>query len=320
MSSGDISLEIDTSANMTCIIDGIRYDPPLYPSSQEFYQNLGGYAISLYCTSLITVIILGVEYYLLIQRCLRNVAPKRRVATLWIWSVYLIASIMGLLGIVTPKSSDFVWLSYRVYLGLVMTYFVELTISWHGGQKQMVRRLENKTINMRVRPCCGLICLPSKTPFSRNKIKLIKSCVYQLGYTQTGTIFILVVLSLSGDLRIGNMSPEDPYLYISCILLLSFFTGMWGLLTLFGVEATYEFLQVHQYRKKAFLLKMIILFTNLQGFIIDSLSNYSVIPCAGPMISSKAMGSIIKSILTMMETLILGSIMFRTYIIDTSHV
>ena len=184
----------------------------------------------------------------------------------------------------------------------------------------MVRRLSGKNIDMRVRPCCCIVCLPNGTPFSRTKIQVIKACVYQLGYVQTGMVFLLVVLNLSGDSKIGSMSPDDPNLYISIILLISFFTGMWGLLVLFGVEATYEFLKVYQYRKKARFLKSIILFTNLQGFIIDSLTNYAIIPCVGPMISSKAMGSIIKSILTMIETLVLGSAMFTIYMVNTTRV
>ena len=320
MTNIDTTLEIGVNTSYSCEIDGIFYHPPQYPTAQQFFEDLEEYAICLYVASSLTVIILLVEYILLIKRCLRNVPPRRRVATCWIWSVFLIASIMSLLGIITPKSSDFVWLSYRVYLGLVMIHFVELTISWHGGQKAMVRNLQNKNIDMRVRPCCCIICCPKETPLSRKKIQFIKLCVNQLAYIQTGMIFLLVVLSLSGDLKIGNMSPNDPYLYIAIILIMSFLTGMWGLMTLFGVEATYEFLQVYRYKKKARLLKAIIMCTNLQGFVLDSLSNYEIIPCATPMISSKAMGSIIKSILTMGETLVLGTFMFVQYILYTDHV
>ena len=174
---------------------------------------------------------------------------------------------------------------------------------------------------MRVGPCCCIICCcPKETHFSRKKIQFIKICVNQLAYIQTGMIFLLVVLSLSGDLKIGNMSPNDPYLYIAIILIISFLTGMWGLMTLFEVEATYEFLQVYRYKRKARMLKIIIVLTNLQGFVLDSLSNYEIIPCAGPMISSKTMGSIIKSVLTMGETIVIGTFMFANYMLRTSHV
>lgn len=185
MAVTDSTLEIGFNTSYSCDINGIIYHPPQYPSAQQFYHDLEGYAICLYIASSLTVIILAVEYIILIIKCLPNVPPKRRVATCWIWSVFLIASIMSLLGIITPKSSDFVWLSYRVYLGLVMINFVELTISWHGGQKAMVRNMNNKTLNMRVGPCCCIICCcPKETHFSRKKIQFIKICVNQLAYIQ----------------------------------------------------------------------------------------------------------------------------------------
>ena len=131
---------------------------------------------------------------------------------------------------------------------------------------------------------------------------------------------ILAVLNISGDLQIGNISPSDPYLYIQVILLISFLIGLWALIILFRMEATYDFLQVHQYRKKARLLKAMITFSDLQGFLIEVLVHSNVILCGGPLISSKAMGCIIKSILIMAETLGMGSLMFKFYMSDTGHV
>ena len=78
--------------------------------------------------------------------------------------------------------------------------------------------------------------------------------------------------------------------------------------------------QIHQYRKKAMLIKVIIMLSNLQSFLIDSLATHNVIPCGGHLISPKAMGSIIKSILIMVETLSLGSYMFKLYMDETGHV
>ena len=54
----------------------------------------------------------------------------RRVATLWVNSVYLIVAIATLFCVILPQSSDFVWLFYRVYLGMAMGYFVDLTLAW----------------------------------------------------------------------------------------------------------------------------------------------------------------------------------------------
>ena len=63
-----------------------------------------------------------------------------------------------------------------------------------------------------------------------------------------------------------------------------------------------------------------VIMTNVQGFIIDSLVNYNIIPCVNPKISAFAMGCIIKSAATMIESIVMGSTTLRLYIKDTSHV
>ena len=63
-----------------------------------------------------------------------------------------------------------------------------------------------------------------------------------------------------------------------------------------------------------------VIMTNVQGFIIDSLVNYNIIPCLNEEISGFAMGCILKSGLTMIQSIIIGSITTRLYMIDNSHV
>ena len=184
----------------------------------------------------------------------------------------------------------------------------------------MVKRMGDRTINMRVLPCCCLCCLPKAAPFTRRTIQMLKACVTQVPYIQAIMIFLLVVFSLTRELRIGSISPSDPYFAISLILIISFLIGRWALHVLFRIEKDYDFLQIHQYMKKARLIEVMITLSNLQIFLIDSLATNSVIPCGGHLISPNAMGGIIKSILVMVETLSLGSYMFKLYMDDTEHV
>ena len=79
------------------------------------------------------------------------------------------------------------------------------------------------------------------------------------------------------------------------------------------IDTQYLTFQIYKYKKKAKLISVIITLSNLQLFLIDSLATHNVIPCGGHLISPRAMGSIIKSILTMVETLSLGSYMFKIY-------
>ena len=59
-----------------------------------------------------------------------------------------------------------------------------------------------------------------QTDFSRQIISYI--CLFQNAYTQAVTIFLFVVLDLTGYLTIGDMNPRNPYFYLSIISLISF--------------------------------------------------------------------------------------------------
>ena len=292
------------------------------PTVDQFYDGLGGWAIALYTCSAVTMMIMTCQYLYLIQHFMEHVPATRRAATLWVNSVYLIASIMSFFGVMVPQASDFVWLFYRVYLGMAMCYFVDITLVWFGGESEMVSSIGDRNkVNFRVKPCCWLVCLlPKETPLTRNKVRLLRGCVYQMPYVQSAMIFLLVVFNLSETSEIGNLSPTDPYLYLMSGIILSFFIGLWALFTLFGVTQQYEMLSSYQYKKKAGLFKTMVIMTNVQGFIIDSMVNYNIIPCVNEQISSFAMGCIIKSVLTMIESIVMGSITLTLYIKDISHV
>ena len=203
-----------------------------------------------------------------------------------------------------------------------MCYFVDITLAWYGGESEMVNLIGDRNlINLRVKPCCWCVCcLPRETPFTRNKIRLLRGCVYQMPYIQTAMIFLLVVFMLSEKSKVGNLSPTDPYLYLMSAIMVSFFLGLWALFSLFGVTRQYEQLSTYQYKKKASLFKTMVIMTNVQGFVIDSLVNYNIIRCVNEQISAYAMGCIIKSVATMVETIVMGTISLRLYMTDDNHV
>ena len=137
-----------------------------YPTATQFYEALNGYAIALYTVSCkwsnqlsltqcprssikvfeiiifllgLVTIVLACQFFFLVRHFFLYVPASRRVATLWVNSVYLIVSIATVFCVILPQSSDFVWLFYRVYLGMAMGYFVDLTLAWYGGESEMLR-------------------------------------------------------------------------------------------------------------------------------------------------------------------------------------
>ena len=140
-------------------------------------------------------------------------------------------------------------------------------------------------------------------------------------YVQSFAVFLLVCLNVSGISNIGDLSPEKPYLYLMALSLVSFFMGIWALFSLFGITSSYNTLSQHRYGWKSGLFKTTVVLTNVQGFVIDSLANYGIIPCLGPKIGHRALGIVIKGVATCGETLLLSSVALRLFLTsDDDHV
>jgi hypothetical protein len=104
--------------------------------------------------------------------------------------VYLVVAVFTMFSIALPQASDFVWLFYRVYLGMAMGHFVQLTMSWYGGETEMLEQVGHETlINFRVRPCCLCCCCPSAAHLNKRRIRLLKGAVFQMPYIQVNTYF-----------------------------------------------------------------------------------------------------------------------------------
>ena len=315
-----IGSEFPKSEGSKCVIDGTQYYPPDYPDTQTFYESLQGYALALYIVNGMVVGLLAVEYAILVAYILKNVPSKRQVPTMWVTSVQLVASIMSLFSILTPVASPFVWTFYKGYVGVIMWQFVGITVAWHGGGKRMVNRMKGQNINLRVPPCCIFWCLPNSTPFTLRKLQILKGCVYQVPFVHVWMLFLLIIFSQIKLSVIGNTHPDDPYFYINIILTISFFVGLWAIFALFQIEKTYNMLRVHQYRIKSRLLKVQLILINVQDIVVDIFTTFHWIECSNPDISAKTMGTIIKSILVMAETIVLGSIVFWLYLRSKEHV
>ena len=88
--------------------------------------------------------------------------------------------------------------------------------------------------------------------------------LFQNAYTQAVTIFLFVVLDLTGYLTIGDMNPRNPYFYLSTISLISFMVGLWALFVFFNITHQFELLHDYKYQQKSGLLKAIVVLVNLQ--------------------------------------------------------
>ncbi len=82
------------------------------------------------------------------------------------------------------------------------------------------------------------------------------------------------------------------------------------------VTRKYQLLVDFAYRKKSVLIKLMVLFVNVQGLIVDICAHYGAIDCVAPFLSATAIGDIIKALLLLSESLVLGCWCYRLYTTD----
>ena len=76
-------------------------------------------------------------------------------------------------------------------------------------------------------------------------------------YVQSIAVFLLVALNISGITYIGDLSPAKPFLYLMVLSMVSFFTGIWALFSLFGITTSYSTLSQFKYNWKSATFKVI---------------------------------------------------------------
>ena len=80
-------------------------------------------------------------------------------------------------------------------------------------------------------------------------------------------MFLIVVLTLTDHLTIGDLHPKGPFLYLTIISLISFMVGLWALFVFFNITHQFELLHDYKYKQKAGLLKAIVVLVNIQVHI-----------------------------------------------------
>ncbi len=130
----------------------------------------------------------------------------------------------------------------------------------------------------------------------------------------------MAVLNQAGHLEYGNLSLDKPYIYFVTIIAVSFCLGIWGMFVFIDIAKRNQLLTGYQYRKKSALLKSILVLINIQGLIVDICAKYGAVDCIPPYLSVMAVGGIIKSVLCLVESLVLGTLAYCLYFADSSHV
>ena len=142
----------------------------------------------------------------------------------------------------------------------------------------------------------------------------------QMPYLQSICLFTITLLHEADLIRYEDYSRSSTNinLYIQSVMTISFLCAMWGLFLIMDLTDKFKLIKGHRFRSKAAYLKIMVVFVNLQGLIINILVSFDVINCKG-VISGKAHGGVISDLCSLIEAFILGNLTFYLNMKSVDH-
>ncbi|KAK4294054.1 hypothetical protein Pmani_033294 [Petrolisthes manimaculis] len=286
-------------------------DKDYIPTVREYSEELGGYHTALVVVGTILTLVLYGLFFEQVYFIHINVNKVFRMHVIWITSVYPFMTLMSLMSILIPRA-DTVCNAVKVtYMCIGMSHFTDLTTLMFGSEKVMLWRLQESTFTLNTGPlCCVCPCLPSP-PVSKERLRWVRWMLWQMPYTQA-FYFILGVLWATADSKSdGMIDPNTKYLWMNIINIVSFVAGVYALGILDALCR--EHLQHYSYNRKAFAVKILVLVTKLQGFVLDLLSLFEAFPCLSVFIAPGVYKLTLENTFYLVEMMILGPYSYWQY-------
>ncbi|XP_065321768.1 uncharacterized protein LOC135929171 [Gordionus sp. m RMFG-2023] len=161
--------------------------------------------------------------------------------------------------------------------------------------------------------CCP--CLP-KVPLVKKNYNRLKAAVFQTALVRPILIFIASVLWTDGSYTPGQISLANAYLYLTIMTTISTLIGMYGLVIVFRISR--QHLKQHHLAAKFISIQLVLIFSNLQGSVLELLTTKNILQCVAPF-SSKTRGLELHHLLLVMESFILGVLLHHYYRKEALH-
>lgn len=272
------------------------------PSATEFLEALGvaGWVLlGLATVAFVTLVGLLVDT---VRHVVRHCHPRHKATTCVVLSVYPVIGLCSYLGLLFQKANMFLDATAQLWFALCMWQFLQLTLSYFGGESRFVRKMEGTVLPWKGPPCCCwpcCICCPKSTVI-KPQIRMVKILVMQHQWVQLIVSIFQVTLWIEGWYTHMDMRPNNAYIYIYLVTTTSFFFGLWAFIV--GFKASLRQLQEFHYTPKIVAFQLTLVFLRLQAIIVNSILVPSgAIPCLPP-ISPKVFAN------TLLNSLLLGQL------------
>lgn len=276
-------------------------DPNDIPSVASYLQATDVYGIILICLSTLVLILVSLTFVDTLRHVLRHTSSKVKANTVCVIAIYPATCIASYLVVIVPRAQliSEALIQWIVMCGLYQ--LICLYVGYCGGQKQMIKNLENHKLSIKVGPCCCWPCCALVPTFDVTKRTAtnLKLLVLQLPIVQGLIYIILLVLNTE-----EKETYETYYKYLQPFLIISILLGIWGLSMTINILKDVldpQFL----ISKKFFLLQLVIISSKLQALILKSLVWTGTLPCNTPL-TSTTYANLIHNSFLMVEIFFLG--------------
>ncbi|RUS85752.1 hypothetical protein EGW08_006466 [Elysia chlorotica] len=180
---------------------------------------------------------------------------------------------------------------------------------YFGGKKKLLHRLKDDKLNLRTPPCCCCCCLPQIDVTERRFI-VLKMLVLQAAIVLPLLNMASVVLWLDGKFESGTLSTDNAFPYLTVPSVISTLLSLYAYMILYRLCRAY--LVPLSISVKFLSLQLVIVFTRLQGLVLNILAANEIPACRGAL-STVVLSQTYKQILIILEMFLLSLMARRAY-------
>ncbi|KAF8795633.1 organic solute transporter subunit alpha-like [Argiope bruennichi] len=256
----------------------------------------------------------------------RNWPVKFFLLKLGCLSIFPLVGSCFFLNLLIPRATEYTTNTVILSLPAPLVLFFWVVIGYASKERHLLERLEDKLIPLQGPPCCWFcLCCP-KLPFSKQRFKVVKACIYQFFLTPVILFIIATVCSKYGVFKELKFVPDNAAPYLVGLNFASFFIGVYGLVIF--MKTTSKLLHGFHIHGKFLSLQLQFILVRFHFFTFDTLGRLGFFPCHPP-VSSLMTALYIRSALLLGEGFIL-SVVGRFFflhappphfvsVVDTTH-
>ncbi|KAL6462725.1 hypothetical protein MHYP_G00291470 [Metynnis hypsauchen] len=276
-----------------------RQDPPF---AIEIILQLDIFGIVLYS---VLTFMTTVSMLIYLEECVyiyRKVASNKKSAILWVNGAAPVIGAMSCLGMWIPKATMFTDMTSATYFAIVVFKFLILMIEECGGDEAFLKRSAKKTFKISTGPCCCCCpCLPL-VPVTRRCLFLLKLGSFQFAVLKVVFTILSIVLWTNDNYDPSGVGINDTAIWINCGVGVLTIIALWPVGIMFmHVRETLRSMKIVP---KYAMYQLVLVLSQLQAAIINTLAMNGVIACSPPY-SSRARGLLMSQQLLILEMFII---------------